>query len=97
VVDNAIRYAGEGAEVTVGLSSTLATHTVWVRDNGPGIPPSLRARVFERFFRGTETGNGCGLGLAIVLDIVRRHGGDVRLEHPETHGLVVGIQLPRAP
>ncbi|MEY2683629.1 MAG: hypothetical protein RJA09_773 [Pseudomonadota bacterium] len=95
VVDNAIRYAGEGAEVTVGLSSTQDTHTVWVRDNGPGIPPGLRARVFERFFRGTETGNGCGLGLAIVRDIVRRHGGDVRLQHPEPGGLMVALELPR--
>ena len=97
VIDNAIRYAGTGSEVTVGLESTEAGPVIWVRDNGPGIPAGLRQRVFERFFRGTETGNGCGLGLAIVRDIVRRHGGDVTLEHPSPQGLVVRLTLPPPP
>lgn len=96
VIDNAIRYAGAGAEVTVGLEPHPDHTVVWVRDNGPGIAPDLRQRVFERFFRGTETGNGCGLGLAIVRDIVRRHGGEVELEHPTPQGLVVRLRLPQA-
>ncbi len=97
VIDNAIRYAGAGAEVTVGLDCLPDSSVVWVRDNGPGIAPELRQRVFERFFRGTETGNGCGLGLAIVRDIVRRHGGEVELEHPTPRGLVVRLRLPHPP
>ena len=97
VIDNAIRYAGAGTEVTVGVSHTTEGAVVWVRDNGPGIDPALRARVFERFFRGTEVGNGCGLGLAIVRDIVRRHGGEVLLQHPESGGLMVTLRLPVAP
>lgn len=97
VIDNAIRYAGPGAEITVGLDTTDQGPVVWVRDNGPGIPDHLRQRVFERFFRGTEAGNGCGLGLAIVRDIVRRHGGEVTLEHPSPQGLVVRLSLPHPP
>lgn len=95
LIDNAIRYAGAGAEVTVGISSTAQGTLVWVRDNGPGIAAPWRQRVFERFFRGTETGNGCGLGLAIVHDIVQRHGGQVQLHHPSPQGLEVRLLLPR--
>lgn len=97
VIDNATRYAGPGSEVTVGVTLEPQGAVIRVHDNGPGIDPALRSRVFERFFRGTEVGNGCGLGLAIVRDIVRRHGGDVSLVHPQEGGLVVQLRLPVAP
>ncbi|BAO80788.1 signal transduction histidine kinase [Serpentinimonas raichei] len=94
LIDNAILYAGRGAEITVGLDSASEPLQIWVRDNGPGIAPELRERAFERFFRGTQQGNGCGLGLAIVRDIVQRHGGEVALRHPSEGGLEVRISLP---
>lgn len=97
LIDNAILYAGTGAEITVGLDSASEPLHIWVRDNGPGIAPELRERAFERFFRGTQQGNGCGLGLAIVRDIVRRHGGEVALRHPPEGGLEVRISLPAMP
>ena len=53
-----------------------------VSDTGPGIPPEERARIFERFYRGTtgrHAGPGSGLGLAIVAALVERWGGEVRL------------------
>jgi two-component system sensor histidine kinase TctE len=67
-----------------------------VSDNGPGIPAPERERVMERFVRGTDTGNGCGLGLAIVREIIERHGGTVSLAEAIPHGLQVTLDLPLA-
>ncbi|MEK7686622.1 MAG: ATP-binding protein [Verrucomicrobiota bacterium] len=55
------------------------TAEIWVRDNGPGIPPEATERIFERFYRvdrAREQG-GTGLGLSIVKHIVQTHGGEV--------------------
>jgi two-component system sensor histidine kinase TctE len=97
VLDNAIKYTsnGGGGEVTVGVATDGADVLIVVADNGPGIPPADRARVFERFVRATDQGEGCGLGLAIVRDIVAQHGGTVELHDAEPHGLKVVIRLPR--
>jgi two-component system sensor histidine kinase TctE len=79
LLDNALRYGGTGARVTVGLAANPPA--VYVEDNGPGIPIDQRSKVAERFYRmpGT-TADGCGLGLAIVTEIVKRHGGTLVLE-----------------
>jgi two-component system sensor histidine kinase TctE len=99
LIDNAIKYsghdAGHGGEVTVGVATDGADVLIVIADNGPGIPPADRARVFERFVRATDQGEGCGLGLAIVRDIVAQHGGTVELRDAEPHGLKVVIRLPR--
>jgi two-component system sensor histidine kinase TctE len=94
LIDNAIRYAGRGAEVTVRVRREGGEAVAEVEDNGPGIPPAERERVFERFVRGTHTGDGCGLGLAIVKEIVERHAGAVRLEDGSAGGLRVVVRLP---
>jgi len=67
-----------------------------VEDNGPGIAPADRERVFERFARATLQGDGCGLGLAIVKEIAERHAGNVTLEGAAPRGLRVLMRLPRA-
>jgi two-component system sensor histidine kinase TctE len=99
LIDNAIRYAGKGAEVTVRCGRTDDGGAFAdVMDNGPGIPEADRERVFERFVRNTHEGTGCGLGLAIVKEVIERHGGTVSLRaggdaaHPR--GLVARIRLP---
>lgn len=94
VIDNAIRYAGRGAEVTVRVGTDGASAVVEVDDNGPGISLEHHEAVFERFYRATHEGMGCGLGLAIVKEIVERHDGQVRLENREPHGLRVHLRLP---
>ena len=94
LIDNAIRYAGAGAEITVRLRLHDDTAIVMVDDNGPGIAPADRERVFERFVRATYEGEGCGLGLAIVKEIVERHDGTVTLEGLEPRGLRVTLALP---
>ncbi|KTD82003.1 two component sensor kinase [Legionella worsleiensis] len=96
LVDNAIRYCGENGRVIVRLSKQNNELILEVADNGPGIPPELQARVFERFFR--VLGNkspGSGLGLAIVQQICELHGGRVILDSPPTgSGLIVKVFLP---
>jgi two-component system sensor histidine kinase TctE len=98
VIDNAIQYAGVGAELTVRVRRRDGAALLVVEDNGPGLPETEHARVFERFVRATHGGNGCGLGLSIVKEIVERHEGTVTLEQVRPHGLrvVIGLALADA-
>ncbi len=69
--------------------------TLRVQDSGPGVPPALRSKVFERFFR-AGNGSGAGLGLAIVDRIVALHHGAITLGDSPLGGLEVRVSLPRA-
>lgn len=97
VIDNALRYAGRGAVVTVRARLDSGEAVLEVEDDGPGIDPLDRERVFERFARATHEGDGAGLGLAIVKEIVERHGGRVTLHGAVPRGLRVHLVLPLAP
>lgn len=95
LVDNAVRYGGEAL---VTLAEKEGSCTVLVEDRGPGIPSSMRERVFAPFFRlessrNRETG-GMGLGLAVVRSVVRGHGGDISLLDRDGGGLSVRVTLP---
>jgi two-component system sensor histidine kinase TctE len=94
IVDNALRYAGAQAVVTVKVTRDQGSAVIEVQDNGPGIAPADHARVFERFVRGTETGDGCGLGLPIVKEIIEHHAGQVLLQNVQPRGLRVRVELP---
>jgi len=69
-----------------------------VSDDGPGIPPAERGRIFERFYRlDNESTEGSGLGLAIVREIAQRHGASVEIsERPGESGARVGVMFPAA-
>jgi len=88
LIENAIRYTPDGTTVGVEVRSVGPLAVLAVSDDGPGIPPEDRTRIFERFYRGStgrRSGSGTGLGLAIVDELVRRWGGEVRLgEGPGT-------------
>jgi two-component system sensor histidine kinase TctE len=79
LLDNAVRYSKAGGRITVRVLSDPAP-AVEISDDGPGIPPEERTRIFERFHRllGAPAG-GSGLGLAIAREIVRIHGGEIDL------------------
>lgn len=95
VIDNAIKYTGRGGEITVQVRADGDHVLLTISDNGPGISEADRARVFERFVRVTDQGEGCGLGLSIVREILAQHGGTVALRDAKPHGLQVELCLPR--
>ena len=96
LVDNAIRYAGSGASVTVRVRPRAKVLDIEVEDNGPGVALAEREHVFARFVRATSEGDGCGLGLAIVREIVQRHAGQVQLHGVIPQGCLARVTLPLA-
>ena len=83
LLDNADKYAGGATGVRVGLQDD--TVRIVIEDEGPGVPEEVREKIFDRFARGTEAGRrtkdrGVGLGLALVAEHVRLHGGRVWVE-----------------
>ncbi len=100
LVDNAVRHTPHGGRVDVSAYGDGGAAVIEVVDNGPGIPPQDRERVFDRFFRREETGDsGSGLGLAIVKKVVERHRARITLgAGADGRGLTVRIVFPeRAP
>jgi signal transduction histidine kinase len=95
LVDNAVRHAVGRVELAVAVDGGF--HLVTVVDDGPGVPDADRERVFDRFTRLDDArardSGGAGLGLAIVAELVRRHGGSVRLADAGP-GLRVELRLP---
>ena len=100
LVDNAVRYTPPGGRVDVSVeappSGAAAGARLTVTDDGPGIAPSERARVFDRFYRRPGTAPpGSGLGLAIVKAISDAHGASVQLgDGPDGKGLAVSVTFP---
>ncbi|MCB1756992.1 MAG: sensor histidine kinase [Gammaproteobacteria bacterium] len=98
LVDNAVRYSRDGGVITVRVKSLPEGQMVQVEDDGPGIPEEKRGRVFERFYRLTPgDGQGSGLGLGIVRDVLKLHDGSISLTSGENgKGLCVSLVLPAA-
>lgn len=103
LVDNALKYGPPGQVVTIGGESAgMAGARIWVEDQGPGIPPSERRSIFEPYRRSRRhvdagiTGNG--IGLTVVRDLVRAHGGAVWVEavHPNGARVVITFPVPSA-
>jgi signal transduction histidine kinase len=96
LVSNAIKYgAGRPVEIRVGLREEHGF--VCVTDHGSGVRPEDRERIFERFERATSIPgvNGYGLGLWLVRNIARAHGGDVTLHSVVGQGATFTLNLPR--
>jgi signal transduction histidine kinase len=100
LIDNALRYTPRGGRVDVVVERAEAGAVLSVRDDGPGISPAERERVFDRFHRGDAARaagdtRGSGLGLAIVKRIADRHGAHVTLERGiGGRGLWVRVAFP---
>ena len=96
LLENALRYAGEGATCTVTLSRENGSVLLEVADDGAGVPDQDVARLFERFFRSdrARTTRGTGLGLAIVKHVIESAGGNVEARGGQGRGLDVRCLLP---
>ena len=98
IIENAARFSPPGGELAVTAARWRGTVQLRISDRGPGIPPELREKVFEEFFRadaGAGRG-GSGLGLAIARAIVVAHGGRIWIESGTAPGAVFVIELPIA-
>jgi signal transduction histidine kinase len=101
LIDNAVRYTGDGGSVDVSVRAEDDSVVVKVADTGIGIPQRELPRIFERFYRvdrarSRETG-GTGLGLSIVRHVTENHGGEVTVESELGQGTVFEVRLPTAP
>jgi signal transduction histidine kinase len=96
LVDNAIRYGREGGKIGVDVRLEAGSLALTVVDDGPGIEPAARARVFDRFQRGTgHEVSGSGLGLTIVQQASARMGGTVTLtDGPGGRGCCFIVSIP---
>jgi signal transduction histidine kinase len=65
-----------------------------VKDNGNGIPPAIIDKILQPFFTTKPTGQGTGLGLSLAYDIVKAHGGELKIKTEENEGAEFTIQLP---
>ncbi|HET9416099.1 MAG TPA: HAMP domain-containing sensor histidine kinase, partial [Candidatus Limnocylindria bacterium] len=99
LVGNGLKFTPRGGSVSVELTEADEVVTIEVRDSGPGIPADELPHIFERFYRGTNTGDarasGSGLGLAIVRSIVEMHDGEIDVASVVDDGTRFRIRLPR--
>jgi two-component system, OmpR family, phosphate regulon sensor histidine kinase PhoR len=101
LVDNAVKYAGDGGEVSVHLARVPGGVALAVRDRGSGIAAADQARIFERFYRADSARarnvRGSGIGLALVKHIAEAHGGRVEVESRLGRGATFTVFVPAAP
>jgi signal transduction histidine kinase len=97
LLSNALKFTPAGGRVRVSVTTGSARGILEVADSGPGIPEDEIARVFERFFRGrAAAAAGSGIGLTVVRDLVRAHGGEVSAANAAAGGAVFKVTLPLA-
>ncbi len=94
LLSNAARYTPPGSPLEVTLRRAGETAELAVRDHGPGIPAEEAERLFERHARLTPGGPGSGLGLYVLRELARAHGGDLVAEAPEGAGALLVLRLP---
>lgn len=81
-------------QVWVNTSKQNGKIMIAVKDNGSGIPGSVKDKIFQPFFTTKPTGQGTGLGLSISYDIVKAHGGELSVETNDGEGAMFKISLP---
>lgn len=100
LADNAIKYNQPEGKVTMSLRRANGTAEFTIANTGPGIPPEVLPRVFDRFYRGdpahSPAVDGCGLGLSIAQWIVSAHGGTIKIESVPSKLTTVTVRLPLA-
>ena len=80
--------------VAVSTRNNGSKVLVEIKDNGPGIPQTILDKIFQPFFTTKPTGQGTGLGLSLSYDIMKAHGGELKVHTKENEGATFIIQLP---
>jgi len=100
LMDNAVKYSPKGAPVKIEAEANKGGVTIRVIDRGIGISDEDKKKIFERFYRGTDTSvrqkRGTGLGLNLVHDIVSGHHGNIKIDSTPGEGSVFTVSLPAA-
>jgi signal transduction histidine kinase len=98
LLSNAIKYSPEAETVEMDLSASPEMVTIRVHDHGIGIPREQRDKIFERFYRAAGPKQraipGLGMGLYIVVEIVKRHGGTITVDSAVGKGSTFTVTLP---
>lgn len=96
LLDNAAKHGGSGKLIETAIMQDGSDVVITVKDHGPGIPPEELPHVKYKFYKGSSTARGSGIGLAVCEEIVTRHNGSLELSNvPEPdHGCLVTIRLP---
>jgi two-component system NtrC family sensor kinase len=97
--NNALDAVGSGGSVRLGSRYGADGLTLEVEDTGPGIPEAIRGNIFDPFFTTKEVGQGTGLGLSLVHEIVHQHGGSIEVVDRQERGTLMRVTVPmiRAP
>jgi signal transduction histidine kinase len=98
LLDNALKFGPDGQHVRVAAVERDGEAIITVDDEGAGIRPADRLRVFDPYVRVDTVGSrgGSGIGLAVVRDVARRHGGDASAAESPNGGARIDIRLPGA-
>ncbi|MCZ7665364.1 MAG: HAMP domain-containing histidine kinase [Thermoleophilia bacterium] len=95
LLKNAVEHTAPGERIALGGSKEESWARIWVRDEGEGMLPEERERIFDRFYSNKTRGDGgYGLGLSIVQALVQAHGGHVEVQSSPEHGSTFAILLP---
>lgn len=99
LLDNAIKYTAPGGKIAVSVEETGKDVRIVFKDTGPGIPAEEIRHIFDRFYRGdrSRSVHGAGLGLSLAQTIVRRHGGEIRVDSSPELGSTFTVALPKGP
>ena len=94
ILDNASKHGGEGKRVEASMTYENGRVVVRIRDFGHGIPEDEIPLVKKKFYKGSSSARGTGIGLAVCDEIVEMHGGTLTLENAEGGGTLVTVSLP---
>jgi signal transduction histidine kinase len=94
LLENALDATSPGQRIMVGAGRTAAGMSLWVENEGEGVPAAVQESIFEPFFTTKPPGSGAGMGLAIAANFIRAQGGRLRYEDPVDGGARFVIDLP---
>jgi signal transduction histidine kinase len=94
ILDNAAKHGGSGKRIEAELTYNEEWAVVTVRDYGQGIPEEELPHVKYKFYKGSSSARGSGIGLSVSDEIMRLHGGELLIESPEDGGVLVTLRLP---